>query len=123
MMKCADFEAFCRESKDISVGDLSTAYFRSQGVGFFNIEDDSINVTGKELQRWMLWCVYYGRPKEEYPLAETLTCHRPPSLPLSPRLDSVMGALFGHGTAASAWVAWSSLIVFGCTIIAAACSR
>lgn len=118
----ADFEAFCKGARDIPLGDLLTAYAVSHGAGFFDIEDTSINVTDKELHRWVSWCNYYGRPKEEYPLAETLTGRRFSSSLPSPRLDAMMGALFGHGTAASAWVAWSSLIVFGCTIIAAACS-
>ena len=69
MMADADFEDFCRGAEDIPIGDLSTAYFVSQGVGFFDIEDTSINVTNKELRRWLLWCVYYGKPKDEYPLA------------------------------------------------------
>lgn len=68
-MKDADFEAFCKGANDISDGDLLTAYAVSQGVGFFDIEDNSINVTPEELRRWLLWCVYYGRPKDEYPLA------------------------------------------------------
>lgn len=69
MMADADFEAFCKEARDIPDGDLLSAYAVSHGAGFFDIEDTSINVTQEELRRWLLWCNYYGRPKEEYPLA------------------------------------------------------
>lgn len=65
----ADFEDFCKGSKDIPTVDLLTAYAVSHGNGFFNIEDTSINVTDDELRRWVLWCNYYGKPKDEYPLA------------------------------------------------------
>lgn len=68
-MTDADFEDFCRGAEDIPIGDLLTAYSVSQGNGFFDIEDTSINVTDDELRRWVLWCNYYGKPKDEYPRA------------------------------------------------------
>ena len=77
-MKDADFEAFCKEARDIPSGDLLSAYAVSHGVGFFDIEDTSINVTQEELRRWLLWCNYYGRPKEEYPLAMNQCCVKSP---------------------------------------------
>lgn len=35
------------------------------------------------------------------------------------RYESVVGAVFAFGTAASAWFAWPWLITFGCAVIAA----
>lgn len=68
-MTDADFEDFCKEFKDVPTVALLKSYALARWNGFFDIEDTSINVTDDELRRWVLWCVYYGKPKEEYPLA------------------------------------------------------
>lgn len=37
---------------------------------FFNIENtSSTNISDEELYRWVSWCIFYGRSKDEYPLA------------------------------------------------------
>ncbi|WP_099721764.1 MULTISPECIES: hypothetical protein [Bifidobacterium] len=39
------------------------------------------------------------------------------------RYESIVGAVFALGTAASAWFAWPWLITFGCAVVAAVFSR
>ncbi len=44
---------------------------------FLNEHDQIINeydpiIPDEDLYRWLGWCIYYGRPKEEYPDAQRL---------------------------------------------------
>lgn len=36
---------------------------------FLNIEDTSVDVSDEQLYRWICWCIFYGKSKKEYPLA------------------------------------------------------
>ncbi len=70
-----DFEQFLAEDHDATTlkQDTSAAlrsYCRMFHGPFFNIENtSSTNISDEELYRWVSWCIFYGRSKEEYPLA------------------------------------------------------
>lgn len=69
-----NFEQFLAEDHDASTlkedtDDALGTYHHMFHEPFFNIEDNSINVSDDELYRWVSWCIYYGRSKDEYPLA------------------------------------------------------
>ena len=69
-----DFEQFLAEDHDATtlkkdIDDALGTYCGMFHGPFFNIEDTSINVSDEELYRWVSWCIFYGRSKEEYPLA------------------------------------------------------
>ncbi|MUH60579.1 hypothetical protein [Bifidobacterium canis] len=69
-----NFEQFLAEDHDASTLKEDTdnalgTYCRMFHEPFFNIEENSIRVSAEELYRWVSWCIYYGRSKDEYPLA------------------------------------------------------
>jgi hypothetical protein len=73
-----DFEQFLAEDHDETTLNKDTdealgTYCRMFHGPFFNIEDTSINVSDEELYRWVSWCIFYGRSKDEYPLANRET--------------------------------------------------
>lgn len=73
-----DFEQFLAEDHDATTlkndtDDASITYCRMFHEPFFNIEDTSINVSDEELYRWVSWCIFHGRSKDEYPLANEET--------------------------------------------------
>lgn len=65
------FREFCEESRDMSLGDLLDDYASTFHAAFFIMGEDGPYVGKKELRRWLNWCLFYGRPREEYPLANT----------------------------------------------------
>ncbi|PKU88473.1 hypothetical protein CQR46_1574 [Bifidobacterium pseudolongum subsp. globosum] len=70
----SDFEQFLAEDHDAATlkkdtDDALRTYCSMFHEPFFNIEDTSINVSDEELYRWVSWCIFYGRSKDEYPLA------------------------------------------------------
>ena len=73
-----DFEQFLAEDHDETTLNKDTdealgTYCRMFHGPFFNIEDTSISVSDEELYRWVSWCIFYGRSKDEYPLANRET--------------------------------------------------
>ncbi len=54
-----------REKLDESMG----AYVKMFKEPFFLIDGPSINVSDEELYRWLNWCIFYGKPRDEYPEA------------------------------------------------------
>lgn len=73
-----DFEQFLAEDHDETTLTQDTdaalgSYCRMFHGPFFNIEDTSINVSDEELYWWISWCIFYGRSKDEYPLANMET--------------------------------------------------
>ena len=34
---------------------------------FFDIEGPCTTASEEEIYRWLQWCIFYGKPKEEYP--------------------------------------------------------
>lgn len=73
-----DFEQFLTEDHDETTlkkdtDDALGTYCGMFHGPFFNIEDTSINVSDEELYRWVSWCIFYGRSKDEYPLANRET--------------------------------------------------
>lgn len=74
----SDFEQFLAEDHDAATlkkdtDDALRTYCSMFHEPFFNIEDTSINVSDEELYRWVSWCIFYGRSKDEYPLANRET--------------------------------------------------
>ncbi|MGO5045164.1 hypothetical protein ACTQ4N_07450 [Bifidobacterium animalis] len=74
----SDFEQFLAEDHDAATlkkdtDDALRTYCSMFHEPFFNIEDTSINVSDEELYRWDSWCIFYGRSKDEYPLANRET--------------------------------------------------
>ena len=72
------FEQFLAEDHDAATlkkdtDDALRTYCSMFHEPFFNIEDTSINVSDEELYRWVSWCIFYGRSKDEYPLANRET--------------------------------------------------
>lgn len=68
-----DFERFLAEDHDATTLKKDTAdalgvYCVMFHKPFFNTEDNSISISAEELYRWVSWCIYYGRSKDEYPL-------------------------------------------------------
>lgn len=61
------FEAFCNDGSDMSVGDLLTWYSNRFQEAFFDEEGPESRVSDEELTRWLNWCLYYGKPRDEYP--------------------------------------------------------
>ena len=55
-----------------NINDAMGAYIAMFHESFFLIDGPSISVSNEELYRWLNWCVFYGRPRHEYPLAERL---------------------------------------------------
>lgn len=51
-----------------AIGNASIVYHSKFHEPFLNIEDTSIDVSDEELYRWLCWCIFYERSKEEYPL-------------------------------------------------------
>ncbi len=45
------------------------AYVKMFKEPFFLIDGPSINVSDEELYRWLNWCIFYGKPRDEYPEA------------------------------------------------------
>ncbi|RYQ09082.1 hypothetical protein PG2093B_1366 [Bifidobacterium pseudolongum subsp. globosum] len=73
-----NFEQFLAEDHDAATlkqdtDDALVTYCGMFHGPFFNIEDTSINVSDEELYRWVSWCIFYGRSKDEYPLANRET--------------------------------------------------
>lgn len=67
-----DFDQWLEESLQCepmrqALGSSMTSYALMFHEPFFNIEDASINVTDSELFRWVNWCIFYGKPKNQYP--------------------------------------------------------
>ena len=74
----SDFEQFLAKDHDAATlkkdtDDALRTYCSMFHEPFFNIEDTSINVSDEELYRWVSWCIFYGRSKDEYPLANRET--------------------------------------------------
>lgn len=63
------FEEFCNDDSQITIGGLLTWYANRFKTSFFKVGEQGPFVTEKELERWLNWCLYYGRPRDEYPLA------------------------------------------------------
>ncbi|NMM99735.1 hypothetical protein G1C96_0313 [Bifidobacterium sp. DSM 109958] len=63
------FKEFCEEGKSMSLGDLLSDYAHTFHAAFFVMGEDGPYVTDKELRDWLNWCVFYGKPRNEYPLA------------------------------------------------------
>ena len=63
-----DFDSFVADDS-ASMGDLLEAYAHMFHRPFFNIEAQGPFVTDDELNRWVSWCLFYGKPRNEYPLA------------------------------------------------------
>ena len=55
-----------------NINDAMGAYSAMFHESCFLIDGPSISVSNEELYRWLNWCVFYGRPRDEYPLAERL---------------------------------------------------
>ncbi|MBT1166734.1 hypothetical protein [Bifidobacterium simiarum] len=54
--------------KSLKTGDLLTFYANMFKKPFFNIEAQGPFVSDEELRRWVAWCIYEGRSRDEYPL-------------------------------------------------------
>ncbi|KAA8831459.1 hypothetical protein EMO89_01620 [Bifidobacterium tissieri] len=63
-----DFDSFVANDTD-RVEEALVAYAHMFGRPFFNIEEQGPYVSDDELKRWVDWCLYYGKPRDEYPLA------------------------------------------------------
>ena len=63
-----DFEDFCNDGSELSIGDLLTWYANRFKTAFFHV-GETLLITDKELERWLNWCLYYGKPRDEYPFA------------------------------------------------------
>ncbi|TPF96862.1 hypothetical protein EP30_05460 [Bifidobacterium sp. UTCIF-39] len=63
-----DFDSFVND-ESATVEDLLDCYSDLFEQPFFNIEAQGPFVTDNELRRWVAWCLFYGRPRDEYPLA------------------------------------------------------
>ena len=53
-----------------NINDAMGAYIAMFHESFFILDGPSISVSKEELYRWLDWCVFYGRPRDEYPDAE-----------------------------------------------------
>lgn len=63
-----DFDSFAAD-KSASIEDSLVAYAHMFHQPFFDIEEQGPFVTDDELHRWVSWCLFYGKPRDEYPLA------------------------------------------------------
>ena len=52
------------------IDDWFGAYSATFHESFFILDGPSISVSDEEVYRWLNWCVFYGRPRDEYPDAE-----------------------------------------------------
>lgn len=70
-----DFARYLAEKRatatlKMSLAEALTVYCGVFHDSFLNIEDTSISICDdEELYRRVSWCIFYGRPKKEYPLA------------------------------------------------------
>ncbi|PJM75032.1 hypothetical protein [Bifidobacterium simiarum] len=62
------FKEFCEEGESMSLGDLLEEYANVFHAAFFIMGEDGPYVSDKELRDWLNWCVFYGKPRDEYPL-------------------------------------------------------
>lgn len=62
-----DFDSFVADDS-ATTGDLLDCYSDLFERPFFNIEAQGPFVSDKELRRWVSWCLFYGKPRDEYPL-------------------------------------------------------
>jgi hypothetical protein len=65
-----NFDEFREDASDMTNFDLAQNYRKRNGEAFFLIEETYPVISDAELREWLLWCMYYGKPKEEYPLAK-----------------------------------------------------
>ncbi|RSX52417.1 hypothetical protein [Bifidobacterium callimiconis] len=63
------FKEFCQEGESMPLGDLLTSYAHVFHEAFFNMGEDGPYVGEKKLRDWLNWCIFYGRPRDEYPFA------------------------------------------------------
>ena len=64
------FQEFRAEGADMSLGDRLTDYANLFHGAFFHVAEQGPFATERELKHWLDWCLFYGRPRDEYPLAE-----------------------------------------------------
>jgi len=60
-----DFEAFLHDD-DATMGELLTSYARNFHEPFIDLAHP-MYVTDEEARRCIEWCLFYGKPKKDYP--------------------------------------------------------
>jgi hypothetical protein len=65
-----NFEEFCEDAADMTTIDIVVSYNMDHDEPFFCIEETYPVISDDELRRWALWCMCYGKSKDEYPLAK-----------------------------------------------------
>lgn len=63
-----DFDSFCAD-KSLTTSQLLDAYADMFHRAFFRRGVSESKMSDEQLERWLNWCLYYGRPREDYPLA------------------------------------------------------
>jgi hypothetical protein len=69
-----NFEEYREDASDMTTDDLLDDYAFSHisKDPFYIIDGPAIKTTDAELREWLLWCLFYKKPKDEYPLAKQL---------------------------------------------------
>jgi hypothetical protein len=65
-----NFDEFHEDALDMSDDDLLIRYNADNDEPFFCIEETYPVISDAELREWLLWCMFYDKPKDEYPLAK-----------------------------------------------------
>jgi hypothetical protein len=69
-----NFEEYREDASDMTTDDLLDQYTFSHidEAPFFLIEETYPAISDAELREWLLWCMFYDKSKDEYPLAKQL---------------------------------------------------
>ena len=68
-----DFDQWMEEAGSATkehIDDCFGAYSATFHESFFILDGPSISISDEEVYRWLNWCVFYGRPRDEYPDAK-----------------------------------------------------